>query len=96
MHGQVNCQSRAIGSFALPANGITRIAMTNRWYEAPALYSTGPSWRPPNPDYFLTAAKWGSGPDSRGNTLDGYHNIHAYNRTDTSGCALAIAVDATY
>ena len=91
MHGQVNCQSRALGSFALPANGRTRIAMTNRWYEAPARYSTGPSWRPPNPDYVLTAAEWGSGPDSRGNTLDGYHNIHAYNRTDTSGCALAIA-----
>ena len=91
MHGQVNCQSKATGSFALPANGVTNIAMTNRYYEAPAPYSTGSAWRPSNPDYVLTTAEWGSGPESPGNTLQGFHNIHAYNRTDTSGCALAIA-----
>ena len=107
MHGQVNCQPRAIGSFALPANGMTDILMSSRvalvsppysaarsifdLFGLPILYEPEPSFQPPNPDYVLTAAEWGSGPDSRGNTLDGYHNIHAYNRTDTSGCALAIA-----
>jgi hypothetical protein len=107
MHGQFNCQSKARGSFALPANEMPDIAMSSRVvlvpspYSAarpifdvfgfPILYEREPSFQPRNPDRVLSAAEWGSGPDSRGNTLDGHHNIHAYTRTDTSGCALAIA-----
>ncbi|KAL3780846.1 hypothetical protein ACHAW5_000840 [Stephanodiscus triporus] len=98
MHGQVNCQNKAKGSFALPANGATQIVMSSRVEYVPYPFSMPRSifeppynFRPQNPDYVLTQTEWGSGPDSRGNTLDTYHNIHAYKRSDTSGCALAIA-----
>jgi len=57
----------------------------------PAPWSTGSAFRPSNPDYVLTRGEWGSGPESAGNTLQGYHNIHAYTRDDTSGCGLGIA-----
>ena len=91
MHGQVNCQSQARGSFALPANGRTHIVMSSRVQSVPPPYSTGSGYEPSNPDYVLTRNEWGSGPESPGNTLRGHHNIHAYTRDDTSGCALAIA-----
>lgn len=91
MHGQVNCQSKAEGSFALPANGKTNIVMTSRVQHVPPPYSTGLEFEPPNPDYVLSRNEWGTGMDDPGNTLRGKHNIHAYTRDDTSGCALAIA-----
>lgn len=92
MHGQVNCQSKAEGSFALPANGSTHIVMSSRVQKVPPPNSNGLSgFVPANPDSVLTRQEWGTGPDSPGNTLRGEHNIHAYTRDDTSGCALAIA-----
>lgn len=91
MHGQVNCQSNATGSFALPANGRTHIVMSSRVQTVPPPYSTGSGYAPSNPDYVLTTKEWGSGPESPGNTLRGHHNIHAYTRDDTSSCALAIS-----
>jgi hypothetical protein len=90
MHGQVDCQSNATGSFALPANGRTHIVMSIRVQTVPPPYSTGSGYAPSNPDYVLQTKEWGSGPKSHGNTLRGHHNIHAYTRDDTSGCALAI------
>lgn len=119
MHGQVNCQSNAKGSFALPANGATHIVMSSRVKKVPQPYSKGKdivqqlSWDvhgwnkylPSNPDNVITEEDWVKKHDthgqtvdiSRGNTIDGHHNIHAYTRSDTSGCALAIAYknDAT-
>jgi hypothetical protein len=91
MHGQVGCQSNATGSFDLPANGRTHIVMSSRVQKVPPPYSTGSGYAPSNPDYVLTREEWGNGPESPGNTLRGHHNIHAYTRDDTSGCALAIA-----
>jgi hypothetical protein len=84
MHGQVNCQSKAEGSFALPANGSTHIVMSSRVQKVPPPYSNGLSgFVPANPDSVLTRQEWGTGPDSPGNTLRGEHNIHAYTRDDT-------------
>jgi hypothetical protein len=91
MHGQVGCQSNATGSFDLPANGRTHIVMSSRVQKVPPPYSSGSGYAPSNPDYVLTRKEWGSGPESPGNSLRGHHNIHAYTRDDTSGCALAIA-----
>jgi hypothetical protein len=91
MHGQVNCQDKATGSFALPANGRTELIMSSRVSKAPPPHSNGNAFRPSNPDYVLTRAEWGNGPQDPGNTLQGEHNIHAYTRDDPSGCALAIA-----
>ena len=90
MHGQVDCQSKAKGSFALPANNRTHIVMSSRFEKVPPPYGTG-RYEPSNPDYVLTREEWGVDFDDPGNTLRGHHNIHAYTRDDTSGCALAIA-----
>ncbi len=89
MHGQVNCQSKATGSFALPANGKTDIVMSSRVSNAPPPYSTG-SFKPSDPDYILSTSQWGDGPDDPGNTLQGHHNIHV--TTATSALALTLTL----
>lgn len=91
MHGQVDCQSKARGSFALPANNSTHIVMSSRFDKVPPPHGTGRGYEPSNPDYVLTREEWGKDFNDPGNTLMGHHNIHAYTRDDTSGCALAIA-----
>ena len=91
MHGQVSCQSEAKGSFALPANNRTHIVMSSRIELVPPPYGIGKGYTPTNPDIVLTRQEWGKDFDDPGNTLRGKHNIHAYTRDDTAGCALAIA-----
>ena len=91
MHGQVDCQSKAVGSFALSANGRTHIVMSSTVTQMPQPYSNGSGYAPSDPDYILTREEWGTEYGDPGNTLQGHHNIHAYTRDDTSGCALAIA-----
>ena len=92
MHGQVDCQINATGSFALPANGRTYIVMSSTVNQVPPPYSdVGSGYAPSDPDYILTSDEWGTESNDPGNTLQGHHNIHAYTRNDTSGCALAIS-----
>jgi hypothetical protein len=92
MHGQVDCQINATGSFALPANGRTEIVMSSTVNQVPPPYSdVGSGYAPSDPDYILTSDEWGTESNDPGNSLQGHHNIHAYTRNDTSGCALAIS-----
>jgi hypothetical protein len=91
MHGQVNCQSKATGSFALPANGKTDIVTSSRVAYAPPPYSTG-SFKPSDPDYILSTSQWGDGPDSPGNTLQGYHNIHVATTTPALVLTLTLTI----
>lgn len=90
MHGQRNCQKGNEKPFELPAGGTVDMVMSSRISKAPPPYGRG-QFKPQNPDYVFSKSEWGSGPESKGNSLDGNHNIHAYRRDDTSGCALAIA-----
>eukprot|EP00592_Proboscia_alata_P006316 CAMPEP_0194360102 /NCGR_PEP_ID=MMETSP0174-20130528/7397_1 /TAXON_ID=216777 /ORGANISM="Proboscia alata, Strain PI-D3" /LENGTH=693 /DNA_ID=CAMNT_0039131389 /DNA_START=19 /DNA_END=2097 /DNA_ORIENTATION=- len=89
-HGQVNCQSKATKSFELPAGGEIDIVMSSRVNLVPPPWGIGNDFVP-SADEVISAQQWGYGAYSNGNKLGGRHNIHAYSRDDTSGCALAIA-----
>ena len=94
MHGQISCQSKTHqegSSFALPANNRTYMVMSSRIELVPPPYGIGKEYVPANPNAVLTRQEWGKDSDDPGNTLGGKHNIHAYTRDDTAGCALAIA-----
>ena len=90
-HGQVGCQDNATGAFELPAGGVVDMVMSSRHQLVPPPWSTGRSFRPADPSHVRTAEEWAA---DELNTIGGYHNIHAWRREDTSGCALAIAYES--
>ena len=59
MHGQVDCQNRAIEAFELPANGNTQLAMSSRTHLVSPPWGEG-AFRPSDPGYVLTRGEWGT------------------------------------